>query len=145
MLIFLTIIIILIIYIFIKNKLKNENENEPLDRLYKDDENNNKISESFIWYIISFIPYFILILTCLSGIGFGFSAAGGTSTVHGMEALILGIMAFSIGIPIFPILLIFQIIYSLKKYKTFTKKQKNITKVIIFLLITLLLILFLIY
>jgi len=53
----------------------------------KDNIVQSKLSKSFILYIISFIPYFFLIYSCIFGIDFGFF--GNTSTYYGFEALFI--------------------------------------------------------
>lgn len=110
----------------------NKKKNKEKDNIVQ-----SKLSKSFLLYIISFIPYFFLIYSCIFGIDFGFF--GNTSTYYGFEALfIAGIVGCVI--PIYPIILIFQIIYTIKKYKTFTINKKRILKYIIFSIISLILI-----
>ena len=98
---------------------------------------NNKKSISYIIYLLSFIPYLYLIYVCIFGIEFGIFTTG--STYYGFKAIILAFCLFSI-IPIYPTILIFQIIYTLKKYKTFDKKRKKTIKSIILFIIILLII-----
>ncbi len=109
-----------------KKKFKGTNSNTK-----------TKISKSFILYIISFIPYLFLIYSCIFGIDFGFF--GNTSTYYGFEALFIAVIAGCI-VPIYPIILIFQIIYTIKKYQTFTLNIKRVIKYIIISIILLILI-----
>jgi len=107
-------------------------------KLKKTDNNiQAKVSKSFILYIISFIPYLFLIYSCIFGIDFGFF--GNTSTYYGFEALFITVIAGCI-VPVYPIILIFQIIYTIKKYKTFTLNIKRVIKYIIISIILLILI-----
>lgn len=96
---------------------------------FKSQTMNNK---SFIIYLISFIPYLFLISSSIFGIDFCFLDS--YFTLYGFDALFI---AFLIGclVPIYPIILIFQIIYTIKKHKLFTRKQKIISKWIVILLI----------
>ena len=90
-----------------------------------------KINKSLILYILSFIPYLFLTYTCIFGIEFGFFD---TDMYYGFEALTIALM-IGILIPIYPFILIYQIIFALKQHKTFSKKFKNSIILIIVLLI----------
>lgn len=90
-------------------KIKNKNLNEQ-----------PKLKKSFIFYLITFIPYCILIPVAFFGTTFIFNK------IYGFDAVVLMALAFCI-IPVFPILLLFQLIYTIKNRKKFSKKQKNIT------------------
>ena len=97
----------------------------------------NKPNKLFVLYMISFIPYLYLIYSCIFGIQFGFFF--NTSTYYGFEAIILALLSGSI-IPIYPIVGIFQIIFTIKKYKMFSNFQKRFLKSMITILLLLLLI-----
>lgn len=105
---------------------------------FKETANNTqaKVSKSFILYFISFIPYLFLIYSCIFGIDFGFF---NTSTYYGFEALFIAVIKGCI-VPVYPIILIFQIIYTIKKQKTFTLNIKRVIKYIIISIILLILI-----
>lgn len=111
---------------------------------YKEITNNiqSKVSKTFVLYIISFIPYLFLVYSCIFGIDFGIFM--NTSTYYGFEALLIAIINGSV-IPVYPIILIFQIVYTIKKHKTFTPNMKKILKYIIISIILLILIPSIIY
>ena len=102
------------------------------DLNYKINKNKDKMSESFKAYILSFIPYFIMLFFGGSKVG-GFTFFGEYSTLYGWDAMMWRLIFFYS--PIFLGLFIFQLIYTIIKYKTFTKKEKTISKIIIILLI----------
>ncbi len=96
-----------------------------------------KINKLFVLYIISFLPYLYLIYSCIFGIELGFFSS--TSTYYGFTAIIIAFVSLSI-VPIYPILLIFQIIYTIKKYKIFSDIQRKVLKVTIIILLLLLIV-----
>lgn len=80
-----------------------------------------KINKSLVLYILSFIPYLFLTYTCIFGIEFGFFD---TDMYYGFDALLIALIAGTI-IPIYPLILIYQIVYTLKQYKNFSNKFKK--------------------
>ena len=100
------------------------------------------VNISFILYILSFIPYLVLIHSCIFGVDFGFW--NNISTYYGFEALFIAVVGGCL-IPIYPVILIFQIIYTIKKYKTFTPKSKIIMKCMVAVLAALLIVPAIIY
>lgn len=131
-LIFLTIFCIgyPIYYLLDRHTMKKNNVLEAQSKV-------NKPNKLFVLYMISFIPYLYLIYSCIFGIQFGFFF--NTSTYYGFEAIILALLSGSI-IPIYPIVGIFQIIFTIKKYKMFSNFQKRFLKSMITILLLLLLI-----
>ena len=85
----------------------------------------------FVLYITSFIPYLFLVYSCIFGIEFGFFS--NVSTYYGFEALLIAGIAGCL-IPVYPISLLYQIIYTAIRYKHFSAKFK---KLIICILVSL--------
>lgn len=119
-----------IYYLLDKHMLKKNNILETQPQI-------NKSNTLFTLYMVSFIPYLYLIYSCIFGIKFGFFFS--TSTYYGFKAIILALLSGSI-IPIYPIVGIFQIIFTIRKYKKFSNFQKRILKSMITILLLLLLI-----
>ncbi len=110
-------------------------------KLQGDDKAEGKAEKSFVLYIVSFIPYLFLVWSVIFGIDFGFFYS---ATYYGFEALVIALAVGSL-IPVYPIVLIFQIVYTVKRHKRLSKKSKRLVKGIVITLLTLLLIPSLIY
>ena len=89
--------------------------------------NKRKISKTI--FILSFLPYIILVLISLYHAIFGqdiYGFLGGyIRTVYGMEAFLNTLVWNSLGlcfIPVLPIIAIYQIIYVINKFKNKLKK-----------------------
>ena len=109
-----------------------------LDRSNKNKTTNNKaVDKSFILFVLSFIPYLFLIYSCIFGIKF--SLFSYKPIEYGFMAILAALFLGSI-IPVYPTILIYQIIYIIKKYKYLTTGLKKITKSMIAVVIGLLLI-----
>ncbi len=106
-----------------------------------DDESEEKVGKSFIMYIISFVPYLYLVWSVIFGIDFGFFYS---SMHYGFEAFVIALALGSI-IAIYPIILIFQIVYTIKKHRSFSRKNKRIVKGIVISLAALIVIPSLLY
>ncbi len=105
-----------------ENKLDRvgESENQPTEPAGK-----KKVSKLFILFLLSFLPY--LLMGYFSALGMNFGLFSSSYMIYGFEALLLVLITCSV-LPIYPVALIFQIIYLIKRYKTLTKKCKQITK-----------------
>ena len=77
----------------------------------------------FILYGLTFITYFTLPVTAIKGVSLNFF--GTVTMTYGFEAIIVTLIICSI-IPIFPISIIYQIIYLIKNYKTLSTIKKKI-------------------
>ncbi len=89
-----------------------------------------KFSILFVIYILSFIPYLYLIYVSIFGIGFSFFF--NSTIVYGIYAIGIALLYFGAFVPIYPTILIYQIIYTIVKYKSFTPKfRKNIKRIFI--------------
>ncbi len=87
-------------------------------------------------YLFSFLPYLFLIYPSIVGIDF-FGSLFHSSTYYGFHAILISLIICSIS-PIYLPILIFQIIYTIKKYKFFTIIQKQKIKIILISIISLL-------
>lgn len=90
---------------------------------------------SKIWFgifLFSFLPYFYL--TYVSIFGIEFSWFFSTELHYGHEAVLIALF-FGCVIPVYPIAILFQCIYGFVNRKKLTKKQKQVTGVIIAFLI----------
>lgn len=88
-----------------------------------------------IWFgifLFSFLPY--LYLTYVSIFGIEFSWFYSTEMHYGYEAVLIALF-FGCVIPVYPVVLLFQCIYGFVNRKKLTKKQKQVTGVIIAFLI----------
>ncbi len=106
------------------------------------DDHKKTVNISFLLYLLTFVPYLFLIHACIFGVDFGFW--NNISTYYGFEALFIAAVGGCL-IPIYPAILIFQIIYTTKKYKTFTPKNKIIIKCMVTVLAVLLIVPSIIY
>ena len=79
---------------------------------YEINKNKDKMSESFKAYILSFIPYFIMLFFDGSEVG-GFTFFGEYSTLYGWDAMMWRLIFFYS--PIYLGLFIFQLIYTIIK------------------------------
>ncbi len=106
-----------------------------------EDVSEGKAGKSFVLYLVSFVPYLYLVWSVIFGIDFGFFDS---YMYYGFEAFVI---AFGLGsiIPIYPVILIFQIIYTVKKRRSFSEKNKRLVKGIVISLAALILIPSLIY
>lgn len=106
-----------------------------------DDESGDKVGKSFILYLVSFVPYLYLVWSVIFGIDFGFFYS---SMHYGFEAFVIALALGSV-IAVYPIVLIFQIVYTVKKHRSFSEKNKRLLKGIVISLAALILIPSLIY
>lgn len=102
----------------------------------------DKVDILFLLYLFSFIPYLYLVWSGIFGIEFGFFYS--SSTYYGFRAIALSFMMGSI-IAVYPICMIFQLIYTLKRYTSFSERQKKLIKILWSALILLLLVPSLLY
>lgn len=91
----------------------------------------------FAIYILSFLSYLFLTYYGVFGTSVGFALFGGNSYEYGFGAMSWEFIIFSI-IPIYPLIILFQLIYSIKNYKRFTARHKKITKFTIGIVVSLL-------
>lgn len=91
----------------------------------------------FVLYVISFVPYLFLVWFGIFGIEFGFFSD--YSMYYGFEAIAL---VFALGsiIAVYPVCIIFQLVYTIKKYRSFSNGQKKLIKRIVIILVLLLVI-----
>lgn len=94
-------------------------------------EKTKKFDKYLLLYILSFIPYLFLTYTCIFGIEFGFFT---TDMYYGFDALLIALIAGTI-IPIYPLILIYQIVYTLKQHKNFSNKLKKSIILMVILLV----------
>lgn len=118
------------IYYWLESSKKNKKNAEK----EVEDKQNKKL---FTMFLISFIPYLFIVYSCIFGIEFGFFS--NVSTYYGLEAIFLALIIGCL-IPVYPIILIFQIVFTMKKYKVFSNSQKKIFKSIITILLLLLIV-----
>lgn len=111
-------------YVIDKNRYKEDNINRV--------RRGNKL---LLVYFLSFIPYLYLIYSCIFGIEFGLM--GSSYTYYGFDAIVIAFM-YGCVILVYPIIIIFQIIYTIKNYKLFSNNLKNAVKIIIGLLLSIL-------
>lgn len=78
----------------------------------------------YVLCLLSFIPYFLTALAGMFGIEFGFF--GNSEMYYGFEAVALIVAIFTTIIPVYPVLLVLQIIYCLWYWKSLLKKQKKL-------------------
>lgn len=117
-------------YFLDKTSKKKDNALEAQSKI-------KKTNKFFVLYMISFLPYLYLIYSCIFGLKFGLFF--NNEVCYGFEAIIL-VLIFGSIIPIYPIILIFQIIYTKKNYKVFSSVQKKIFKTSITILLILLIV-----
>lgn len=98
-----------------------------------DNKKINKGNIMLVIYFLSFIPYLYLVYSCIFGIEFGLM--GSSYTYYGFDAIVIAFM-YGCVILVYPIIIIFQIIYTIKNYKLFSNNLKNTVKIIIGLLIS---------
>ncbi len=101
----------------------------------KRDNRNLKINKLFKFYLITFLPYIYLILKSFLGVKTGLFTNHGTS--YGFDAIML-VLIVGTFIPIYPAVLIFQIIYTILNRNKFTLKEKKIIKWLILSIVLLL-------
>ena len=79
----------------------------------------------FVLYVISFVPYLFLVWFGIFGIEFGFFSD--YSMYYGFEAIAL---VFALGsiIAVYPVCIIFQLVYTIKKYRSFSNGQYSASK-----------------
>ena len=79
-----------------------------------------KVSISRILLYLSFIPYVYLIYVAIFGCTI--SVLGSTTeTVYGLNAVLWVLLVFSLGIPIYPLVLLYEIVYFLVNHKKANK------------------------
>lgn len=91
----------------------------------------------FIIYIISFIPYLSLIYYGIMGIDTGLFY--NTKILYGFKA-IMYVFLMGCLMPIYPLLIIFQVIFIIRKYRIFSNIQKIIFYITIISILLLLII-----
>ncbi|MBQ8549296.1 MAG: hypothetical protein IJ427_12425 [Lachnospiraceae bacterium] len=106
-----------------------------------EDASEGKVGKSFILYLVSFVPYLYLVWSVIFGIDFGFFDS---FMYYGFEAFVIALGLGSI-LGIYPIVLIFQIVYTVKKHRSFSRKNKRLVKGIVISLAALILIPSLLY
>lgn len=106
-----------------------------------DDESEEKPGKSFILYLVSFVPYLYLVWSVIFGIDFGFFDS---FMYYGFEAFVIALALGSI-LAVYPIVLIFQIVYTVKKHRSFSEKNKRLVKGIVIALAALIVIPSLLY
>lgn len=92
-----------------------------------DDASKDKVGKSFILYLVSFVPYLFLVWSVIFGIDFGFFDS---FMYYGFEAFVIALGLGSI-LAVYPVILIFQIVYTVKKYRSFSEKNKRLVKGIV--------------
>ncbi len=107
----------------------------------EEDVSEGKAGKSFILYLVSFVPYLYLVWSVIFGIDFGFFYS---SMYYGFEAFVIALALGSI-IAVYPIVLIFQIVYTIKKHRSFSRKNKRLVKGIVISLAVLILVPSLLY
>lgn len=91
----------------------------------------------FIIYIINFIPYLSLVYYGIMGIDIGFFY--NIEMVYGFKA-IMYVFLMGCLMPVYPLLIIFQIIFIIRKYKIFSYIQKIIFYITIISILLLLIV-----
>lgn len=105
---------------YLIDRVTRKSENQPADVV-----ENKKVSKLFILFLLSFLPYLLMGYFSIFGMDFGLFS--NTYMIYGFDALIIVLITCSV-LPIYPVALIFQIVYLIKQYKKLTKKSKLITK-----------------
>lgn len=113
-------------YVIDKNRYKNDNINRV-----------KRGKKLLLVYFLSFIPYLYLIYSCIFGIEFGLM--GSSYTYYGFDAIVIAFM-YGCVILVYPIIIVFQILYTKKNYKSFSNDSRNAVKLIIGLLLSILLV-----
>ncbi len=124
-----------IYYLLDKPSKKKDKELKVPPKIKKND-------KLFVLYMISLLPYLLLIYFSIFGIEISFF--DDTTIYYGFEAILIVLLVGSI-IPIYPIILIYQIIFTIKKHKFFSNIQKKIVLRTIIILLLLLIIPSIIY
>jgi len=105
-------------------KLKPSTSTRPQTKLNK---------ALFVVYFISFIPYLFIVYSVTFGLEF--CIFSNCSISYGFEGAILALIVGTI-LPVYPLVLIFQIIFTVKKHQSFSSRQELAAKlIVIFLLI----------
>lgn len=104
--------------------------------------NKLKIDKLFVLYLVSYIPYLYIVWCTIFGVEFGFFY--NSSIYYGFGAMALAFMIGSV-IAVYPICIIFQLVFTLKKYKVFSEGQKKLIKILWIVLLLLLLVPSLLY
>ena len=106
-------------------------------KVQAENEAEGKVGKSFVLYIISFVPYLYLVWSVIFGIDFlGMS--------FGFEAFVIALAIGSV-IAVYPVVLIFQIVYTVRKHRSFSEKNKRLVKGIVIALAALIVIPSLLY